>query len=311
MKILITGGAGFIGRWVTKKFLKNHEVIVLDNLSNSIKQNIQEFLIDTKFTFIQGNILNQQILKKSFTDVDLCIHLAAAVNVQESLDYPEIYFKNNVVGTYNILEECRKKDVRLIFCGTCMVYDIAGSEPINEEHKIKPKSPYASSKIMGEELALSYHYGYGLPVTVVRPFNTYGPFQKSNAEGGVVNIFIKRWLEGKDLLIFGDGNQTRDLMYIEDCVNFFECVVRNVKGDGEVFNAGTGKDTKIKDLAYIICEDPSRIKYVLHPHPQSEIYKMICDPTKARKILGWHLKNSLKAGIDKTIVWMRSQEGRL
>jgi len=309
MNILVTGGAGFVGRYVVKNLLKSHKVVVLDNFSNSSHKYIQEFFVNKKFMFIQGDILDHEILKKSFNNVDLCVHLAAKVNVQESLEYPETYFKNNVVGTYNVLEACRKNDVRLIFCGTCMVYDLAGSELINEEYAIKPRSPYAGSKMAGEEMAISYHYGYGLPVTVVRPFNTYGPFQKSNAEGGVVSVFIKRYLEGRDLSIFGDGEQTRDLMYVEDCADFFDRVVKNTKGKGEILNAGTGNDIKIRDLALMICKDRSRIKNVAHPHPQSEISKLICDCSKAKKILGWYPNTSLKEGIEKTVAWMRKFEG--
>jgi UDP-glucose 4-epimerase len=306
LKILVTGGAGFIGRWVVGTLLKKFEVVVLDNFSNSTLKNVQEFSDSRKFKLIQGDILEEKKLEKSFENVGLCMHLAAKVNVQESLENPENFFQNNVVGTYNVLEACRRNDTPLIFCGTCLVYDLATSEPINEKHKVNPKSPYAGSKAAAEELAISYYHGYSLPLTIVRAFNTYGPYQKSDLEGGVVNIFIRRYLQGKDLLIFGDGKQTRDLLYVEDCADFFNCLIEKTKGKGEIINAGTGKDIEINKLASMICEDPTRIKHIPHHHPQSEIYKLVCDNSKAKEILNWRPKTSLEAGIKKTMSWMKS-----
>jgi nucleoside-diphosphate-sugar epimerase len=280
-------------------------VVALDNLSNSGVENVREFLKNPNFTFIKGDILNQKKLGDTFKGgVDACIHLAAQINVQESIDHPERAFENNVVGTYNVLEECRKCDAKLVLVGTCMVYDMAVSRPIDERHPLKPASPYASSKLAGEELALSYFHAYGLPVVVTRPFNTYGPFQKSNLEGGVMSIFIKRNLEGKSLLIFGNGKQTRDLLYVEDCADFIARALFNKRAVGEVINAGSGKDISINKLALMICGNTNKIKHVSHPHPQSEIRRLVCDYSKAKKILGWEPKTSVKEGIRRTTQWL-------
>jgi len=308
MSTLVTGGAGFIGRWVVKELLsKRHGVVALDNLSNSSIENIREFLKNPNFTFIKGNILNQKKLGATFKrGIDTCIHLAAQINVQESIDHPERAFKNNVIGTHNVLEECRKRDVKLVLVGTCMVYDVAISKPINEKHPLKPASPYASSKLAAEELAISYFHSYGLPVVVTRPFNTYGPFQKSNLEGGVVSIFIKRNLKRKPLLVFGDGKQTRDLLYVEDCADFIVRATNNKNAVGEVINVGSGKDISINELAFMICRDKSKIKHVPHPHPQSEIRRLVCDYSKAKKVLSWKPKISLSEGIKKTTQWLAS-----
>lgn len=308
MSILVTGGAGFIGRWVVKELLsKKHRVVVVDNLSNSSIKNIREFLKNPNFTFIKEDILNQKKLGAAFKrSINACIHLAAQINVQESIDHPEMALKNNVVGTYNVLEECRKRDIKLVLVGTCMVYDAATSKPINEEHPLNPTSPYASSKLAAEELAISYFHSYNLPVVVTRPFNTYGPFQKSNLEGGVVSIFIKRNLERKPLLVYGDGKQTRDLFYVEDCADFVVQATNNKAAAGEVINAGSGKDISINNLALMICKDKSRIKHVPHPHPQSEFRKLVCDYSKAKKILGWKPETSLDEGIKRTTQWLAS-----
>lgn len=307
MAILVTGGAGFIGRWVVERILNHHEVVALDNLSNGSVRNISEFRGRPNFRFMKADVLDKESLSNVFQEVDLCIHLAAQVNVQESLDYPERTFENNVVGTYNVLDACRRNDVKIVLVGTCLIYDLALSKPINEEHPIKPRSPYAGSKTAAEEMAISYYHGYGLPVVITRPFNTYGPYQKTNMEGGVVNIFIKRCLEGEDLLVYGDGEQTRDLLYVEDCADFIVKASFCKDAIGEVMNAGTGRDISINDLALMICKDKTRIKHIQHHHTQSEILKLICDYSKAEKLLGWKPEKPLEEGIERTMNWMKNE----
>ena len=309
MKILVTGGAGFIGRWIVKRLLdERKEVCVLDDLSNGRAENIEEFRDNPKFEFILGNVRNKGMLENLFKDVDICIHAAAAINVQESIENPQRYHDVNVNGTFNILEMARKRDVKVVLIGTCMVYDLSSSEAINEEHSLNPKSPYAGSKLAAENLALSYFHAYGLPVVITRPFNTYGPYQKSNMEGGVVSIFIRSLLEGEVLNVFGDGIQTRDLLYVGDCADFIVKATFSDRAVGEIINAGYGQDIAIKNLALLICKDAERIRYVKHHHPQSEIQKLLCDHTKARKLLGWVPKISLEEGIEKTKEWIRSAE---
>ena len=307
--ILVTGGAGFIGRWIVKRLRdERKEVCVLDDLSNGRRDNIEEFKDNPKFKFILGDVRNKEMLENLFKEVDICIHAAAAINVQESIENPQRYYDVNVNGTFNILEEARKRDVKVVLIGTCMVYDLTASKAISEEHPLNPKSPYAGSKLAAENLALSYFYAYGLPVVITRPFNTYGPYQKSDMEGGVVSIFVKSLLEGEPLKIFGDGTQTRDLLYVEDCAEFIVKAALNGKAVGEILNAGSGKDIAIKDLAVLVCKDAEPIKHVTHHHPQSEIPKLLCDYTKAKQLLGWAPKTSLEEGIEKTKAWIRQTE---
>ena len=307
--ILVTGGAGFIGRWVVKRLLeKDCCVWIIDNLENGSEENLSEFKNDRNLKdLIVGDVVNRNDILPFFEEkVDICIHLAAQINVHESLKNPSKSFFSNVIGTYNILEEAKKHNVKVVLIGTCMVYDMANNGAISENSPVKPASPYAGSKLAAENLADSYARGLGLPVVILRPFNTYGPFQKSNMEGGVVSIFIKNFLENKPLPVFGDGTQTRDLLYIEDCSDFIVRASFSDKTNGEVLNAGLGKDIAIKDLALMVCKDSSKIQFVPHIHPQSEIKRLICNYSKVKRLLNWEPLTSLEEGIEKTKEWIKA-----
>ncbi|MDF2667953.1 MAG: NAD-dependent dehydratase [Paenibacillus sp.] len=310
MNILLTGGAGFIGRWVTKRLLNDgHAVWVLDDLSNGKEENLNEFVGELGLKqFIRGDIKDEQLLEQLFTSTkfDICYHLGASINVQDSIDDPRTTFYNDTVGTFFLMEQCRKHNVKVVFMSTCMVYDRCTEESgITEQHPTKPASPYAGAKIAAENMVLSYYYAYNLPVVVIRPFNTYGPFQKTGGEGGVVAIFIKNKLLGKNLNIYGEGTQTRDLLYVEDCARFVVEAGYSDKVDGHIVNAGLGRDISVNDLALLIVQDPDRIQHVEHIHPQSEIQKLLGNSAKAKQLLGWEPQVSLEEGIRRTEVWIK------
>ncbi|WP_418791012.1 dTDP-glucose 4,6-dehydratase [Phosphitispora sp. TUW77] len=312
MKVLVTGGAGFIGRWVVKRLLEEgHDVWVLDNLANGKLENIAELTSRKNLKeFIYADIKDKQIIRDVFTNkYDICYHLAASINVQDSIDDPETTFANDVTGTFNVLEECRKHNTKMVFMSTCMVYDRAMIDTgIDETWRTKPASPYAGSKIAGENMVLSYYHTYELPTVVVRPFNTYGPFQKSSGEGGVVSIFIKKNLRGETLNIYGDGTQTRDLLYVEDCARFVIEAGYSDRVNGQIINAGLGRDISVNDLALLICNDNEKIRHVPHIHPQSEIPRLLCNYTKANNLLGWEPAVSLEEGIRTTTEWISKND---
>ena len=293
LNVLVTGGAGFIGRWVVKLLLDNtpHRVAVVDDLSNGSRDNIEEFKNEPRFAaFEKTGIENNKRMAALFEKFQpgLCLHLAAQIIVQESIDDPAKTFRADVEGTFRLLELCRARRCGMLFMSTCMVYDLAAETgAISEAHPTVPRSPYAGAKLAGEHLCLSYAHAYGLPVTVIRPFNTYGPHQKSSGEGGVVSIFLSRALRGESLNIYG-----------------------------RIFNAGTGSDVDINTLAQL-CIDcvpgtKSKIKHVKHIHPQSEIMKLRCNPSLVRKTLGWKPSVKLERGLTLTRDWIvdTQQQGR-
>ena len=339
MNYLVTGGAGFIGRWVVKRLLdeKNNTVTVLDNFSNSRPENLAELAHSPALRVVKGDVADGFGLDRVWGErgpFDAVLHLAAQIRVQDSIDDPAATFYNDVVGTLEVLERCRKQyfaanglefgrpfhllevqdrlciaSPRLVFMSTCMVYDRASERGIDEAHPTRPVSPYGASKIAAENLVLSYHHAYRMPTKVIRPFNTYGPFQKRNMEGGVVAIFIARDLAGQPLLVKGDGDQTRDLLYVEDCARFVVLAAQSKAADGEILNAGLGRDIPIRDLACLVA-DPGQgghgvpVQHIVHDHPQAEIPKLLCDNRAAARLLGWQPEVNLNEGIRRTRAWI-------
>jgi nucleoside-diphosphate-sugar epimerase len=311
LRVLVTGGAGFIGRWVVAELLaRSGEVVVLDDLSSGSEANLAEFASHPGFKeFVVGDVRDGRLLSALMgRGVDLVLHLAARINVQASIDDPADTFDSDVVGTFNLLELCRERKTGLLFMSTCMVYARARDRAIGEDWPTYPASPYAACKLAGESLALSYWQAYGLPTAVVRPFNTYGPFQRTDGEGGVVSIFVRRALGGEDLSIYGSGEQTRDLLYATDCARFVVEAAQSDLARGRVLNAGSGRDVSVNELAALICPDASRIKHVEHIHPQSEIMKLQCDYTRARELLGWEPEVTLENGIEEVRQWVKSTQ---
>jgi nucleoside-diphosphate-sugar epimerase len=294
---------------VVKKLLdRGINCIIIDDLSSGFEDNLKEFKEHSNLLKLEKeSICNKPSTEEIFYKFkpDICFHLAARINVQQSIDNPHEVFNNEIMGTFNILEACRKYETKLALVSTCMVYaESQNGMPIDEESETMPRSPYAGMKLACENLAISYFHAYKLPVTILRPFNTYGPFQRTDGEGGVVAIFLKNVLKNEPLKIYGNGNQTRDLLFVEDCADFIIRAGLSNSTNGEVINAGLGEDISINDLASLIARKETEILHIPHIHPQSEIMKLVCDNSKARKILDWEPETDLTEGIDKTREWL-------
>lgn len=332
---LVTGGAGFIGRWVVAELLAaGHQVLVLDDLSNGRTENVRDFEGQPGWLGLRkGDLKDRRLLAELFAQYtfDFVYHLGASIHVQKSIDDPEPTFRNDAEGTFSVLEACREqyfklnglstgqrhfdfdRDVprltdrrpRVAVMSTCMVYDTT-DRPVGEAHPYRPASPYAASKIASDMLSISYFHSYRLPITVVRPFNTYGPFQKSNSEGGVVSIFLKRDIAGEPLLVKGSGQQTRDLLYVEDCARFVVTAAQREAAEGQIINAGTGADVSVNELAQRSCSPGNRVEHVAHDHPQAEIMRLCCDSSKAQRLLEWGPQVDLAEGLRRTRQWLEA-----
>lgn len=298
MKVLVTGGAGFIGSHLVNKLIKEGcAVIVLDRLLSSKKEYLDK-IKKNKLTLIEADITDSRQLKKSyFANVSWVFHLAGLSDIKTSVSHPLDYHKVNVNGTLNLLEICRSCRIKkFIYTASASCYGRAPVIPTLETAPVNLDSPYALTKYLGEAYALHYSQVYHLPVVSLRLFNVYGPSANSDqVYGPIITVFILRKLAGKPYVIFGNGEQKRDFVYISDVVNAFILAAR-LKCINEVFNVGTSRSYSINQLVKLlegraIYQDQER---------QTEVYTC-ADISKIKKMLGWHPEVSFQEGIKNTI----------
>jgi len=311
MRILITGGAGFIGSHLCERYtLAGHTVICLDNFLNGSLTNIRGLLSHPNFKLIKGDVRDSDLLEKITRSIDVIFHLAAQIHVDRALIEPRMTYEINVLGAINVLEVARIYDIKkVIFTSSSEVYGTAQKVPINEEHPLNAPHIYGASKISADRMCYAYIQTYDMPITIVRPFNTFGPRQKSTGYGGVISIFVKRVLNNTPPIIYGDGEQTRDYMYIKDLVNAYDCVLTHSKPLKEPINIGTGREIKIIDLANKIidlCDKKGELKPVhVAPRP-GEVKRLIADYSKAKRLFNWTPKYSIEDGLKEFIDWYKS-----
>jgi UDP-glucose 4-epimerase len=311
LRIVVTGGAGFIGSNLVDTLLdEGHAVTVVDNLSTGKFDNlmgVKDAAKENRFSFLHTDIRDDALVAAfKGKEQDAVIHLAAQPDVRVSVKNPVMDADVNVLGTINVLQLAAESGVKRFVntsSGGC-VYGEPEAIPVSEESPRRPDSPYGVSKLVAEEYIRYYERTHGIACCTLALANVYGPRQNAFGEAGVVAIFIGKILAGEDCTIFGDGEQTRDFVFVEDVVEAYRAALR--KGDGEFFNIGTGMQTSVNKLyrgiADIMDWEPAA-GYA--PARGGELDHIALDAAKAGKVLGWKPRTTLQDGLSRTVDWYR------
>ena len=298
--VLVTGGAGFIGSHLVPRLLElGHSVTVLDNLSTGKLENLEGVLDHPRFIFQRGDIRDKTIPQDVFDGVDSVIHLAALIDISASVTDPIQNHEVNVNGTFNMLNETMKHNVKkFVFASSTAVYGDSKTLPLQENSALCPISPYAASKVAGEAYCSAFASCFGLETTVLRFFNIYGPRSENSPYSGVITKFLQKIVKNEVLTIDGDGEQTRDFIYVSDVVKAVVLALEHKGLKGEVFNVCTGVPTNINQLAAtlktITGKNP-KIKY--GPARLGDIRSNYGDPAKAVENLGFRATVDLTKGL--------------
>tara|TARA_B100000579_G_C22789240_1_gene833558 strand:- start:457 stop:1449 length:993 start_codon:yes stop_codon:yes gene_type:complete len=318
MKILVTGAEGFIGSHLVEGLIKKRykvKALVLYNSFNSLGW-IDTLPDKTRKTIeiALGDIRDKEFIDKYLKDVDVVINLAALISIPYSYQASRSYIDTNVNGLLNILTASLSSKVKqVIQISTSEVYGTPKKIPIKEDFPLNAQSPYAASKIAADQLALSFHKSFGLPVSIIRPFNTYGPRQSTRA---IIPTIITQALQNKKIEI-GSLFPKRDLLFVEDTVNGIIAAIGNKRSLGKVINLGSGFEISIKDLANKICKILGIKKKLKHSKlrvrpKKSEVQRLLASTKEAKKILRWSPKikgiKGLESGLTKTILWFKQKK---
>lgn len=304
-KALVTGGGGFIGSHLSKALLESGlEVIILDNLSMGRKENIPEGAI-----FIEGDILNVNDVKEAMSGVDIIFHEAAKVSVRSSIGGFYDDADTNIMGTINLLRVCAQSKVKkFVFASSMAVYgDSPKPHPVSENYTLDPLSPYGIGKLASEKYCLNICEQLGMNAVILRYFNTYGAKQTLTPYVGVITIFINKLLAGESPVVFGDGGQVRDFVYVGDIV---EANLRAMEYEGgnDIFNIGSGIGHSVSDIANLLSSKINSEVPILYAEEQvGEIKNSIADISKASMLLNYSPRGVLDIQIDEVISWYSSK----
>lgn len=303
MKLLITGGAGFIGSNLAEELSADNEVIIIDDLSTGRMENIQHLLNKGNVTFVEGSVTDLPLLQAAFKDVSFVFHQAAMASVSRSVEDPLLCEEVNARGSLNVLVAARDNHIKKVICASsCALYGDSPVLPKKEAMLPEPQSPYAVTKLAGEHYCQVFSSVYGLPTTCLRYFNVYGPRQDPHSDyAAVIPRFITKALQNQPLIIFGDGEQTRDFVFIKDIVRA-NILAAQSKAQG-IYNVGSGESISVNMLAAAIEDIVRRKLEIVHqPARAGEVRHSQADISKASAI-GFKPKYNLNAGLAETIRW--------
>lgn len=306
-RALVTGGAGFIGSHLVDRLLQeNCHVTVIDDLSSGSKVNLSQHEGNRRLRFTHATILDASKLKEAMKDCERVFHEAAIVSSEYATQNPLPTSEVNVYGTLTLLETARQLDLKhLIHASSAAVYGSTTSPPVNEEAPTKPLSPYGASKLSAELFVQAYYSTYGLKTTSLRYFNVYGPRQLQNPYSGVITIFLQRMSAGKSLEIQGDGEQTRDFIYVSDVAEANLKAASTKQAAGQVFNIATGKPTSINQLTAILGKITglNATQKSIGARP-GDIRFSYADTKRAENILGFKADVSFQDGLRRYVDWL-------
>lgn len=305
---LVTGGAGFIGSHIVEALLSaGHNVRVVDNFSTGKHDNLAGLDIE----LFEGDIRDRALLLKALEGVQTVFHEAAFVSVPKSMLEPMECFAVNQTGTENVLESARKQGVkRVVLASSAAVYGDSNAMPLKEDSRLFPLSPYAVSKRVTEIYAELYTRSFGLEVVALRYFNVYGPRQRPDSMyAAAVPIFTRNLVDGKPVIIFGDGGQTRDLVHVSDIVRANLAAANHPAAAGKIFNVCTGVEVSINNLIdHLTVHFPLATPAEHRPQRSGDIYRSIGDCTYLNENLGFKAEMSLRDGLKTVVDWMASKE---
>jgi UDP-glucose 4-epimerase len=300
MKIIVTGGCGFIGSHIAEILCKEgHDVIILDNLSNGRIENISNLIENFNCKFYEVDIQNLDLIFPFFEKVDFVFHMAALADIVPSINNPGKYHDSNVNGTIAVLEASRMSQVkRFVYAGSSSCYGVPETYPTNEDSKISPQYPYALTKYIGEQYVNHWNKVYGLKTTILRFFNVYGTRSRtSGTYGAVFGVFLAQKINNKPFTVVGDGNQTRDFTYVTDVANACITAALSEKAVGETFNVGSGNTYSINKLVALLKGD---VEFI--PKRPGEPDCTFADITKIKNVLGWEPAVSFEQGVDNLLM---------
>ncbi|MFA4876171.1 MAG: SDR family oxidoreductase [Methanoregula sp.] len=309
MKYVVTGGAGFIGSHIVEELVRrHHEVIILDDLFSGKRENIESFLSNPGVSFVQGSITSLPLLKETFAGADGIFHEAAIASVPRSIANPIATNEANVTGTLNVLVAARDCGVKkVVFASSSSVYGNTPTLPKREDMMPNPLSPYAISKLTGEQYLRVFFEVYGLKTVALRYFNVFGPRQDPKSQyAAVIPNFITRILQNQSPIIHGDGRQTRDFSYVKDVV---QANLKAMESDATgVFNVAYCKRIDLLELASFIMEITGiTVPFAFEPARAGDVRDSLADISRAQQAFGYAPEYTVKSGLEETVAWYRKQ----